>query len=78
MPTSLEGLYGKYHGLRRTSDDSEVDGWYFVIREGDPAGWPALEAYADACGDPELAADLRQHVKDERLAEGLWQATWER
>ena len=73
-------LFRKYHGLRRTSDDSEVDGWYFVIREGDPDGWKALEAYADACEShsPDLAADLRRHVQDERLAVGLYDAMWER
>lgn len=80
------GLYGKYYGLRRTSDaefrqsrDAEpvevkpgslVEGWYFVIREGDPAGQKALLAYADACEDyaPELAHDLRTHVRDAGLA----------
>lgn len=79
------GLYGKYYGLRRTrnarqviTDDGQfwleggslVEGWYFVIREGDEAGWAALEAYADTCESyaPELAADLRAHVRDERLA----------
>ena len=65
----IHGLYGKYYGLRRLRDDSEVEGWYFVIRERDRAGWVALLAYADACGDPELAADLRQHVLDERRSE---------
>jgi hypothetical protein len=74
------GLHGKYHGLRRTSDNSEVEGWYFVIREGDEAGKVALLAYADACEDyaPELAADLRRHVYEERLMDGLYEAGWER
>jgi len=76
----LDGLHGKYHGLRRTRDDSEVEGWYFVIREGDEAGWAALEAYAAACEGyaPELAADLRAHVRDERLVQGMYDAGWER
>lgn len=74
------GLRGKYYGLRRTRDESEVEGWYFVIREFDQAGWKALEAYADACESyaSELATDLRQHVRDERLAQGLYDASWER
>jgi len=74
------GLFGKYHGLRRTRDGSLVDGWYFVIRELDPAGWAALESYADACEsyEPELAADLREHVRDERIAQGLYDSMWER
>ena len=73
-------LYGKYHGLRRTRDDSLVEGWYFVIREGDEAGEAALLAYADACEGyaPELAADLRARVRDEKLAQGLYDAGWER
>lgn len=73
-------LHGKYHGLRRTSDDSLVEGWYFVIREDDPAGEVALLAYADACESyaPELASDLRQRVRDERLVRGLYDAGWER
>lgn len=77
---SSAGLHGKYHGLRRTSDDSEVEGWYFVIREGDEAGKAALLAYADACEGyaPELAADLRQRVRDERLMDSLYEAGWER
>lgn len=74
------GLYGKYYGLRRIRDESEVDGWYFVIREFDKAGWAALTAYADACEsyEPELAADLRQHVRDEQLTQGMYDAGWER
>lgn len=73
-------LHGKYHGLRRTRDDSLVEGWYFVIREGDEAGHAALLAYADACEGyaPELATDLRQHVRDEKLVQGLYDAGWER
>lgn len=73
-------LHGKYHGLRRTSDDSLVEGWYFVIREGDEAAAPALLAYADACEDTavELAADLRRLVRDWQLAQGLYDAGWER
>lgn len=81
-PTSAdrEGLHGKYHGLRRTRDNSLVEGWYFVIREGDTAGEAALLAYADACepDEPELAADLRQRVREERLSRGLYDAGWER
>lgn len=79
-PDAATGLHGKYFGLRRTRDESEVEGWYFVVREGDRAGWAALEAYADACEsyEPELATDLRQHVRDERLAQGLYDAGWER
>lgn len=78
--TAAEGLHGKYFGLRRTSDGSEVEGWYFVIREDDPAGQVALLAYADACESyaPELAADLREHVRGERLVNGLYDAMWER
>ena len=73
-------LHGKYHGLRRTRDDSLVEGWYFVIREGDEAAAPALLAYADACEAyaPELATDLRQTVREWELAQGLYDATWER
>lgn len=73
-------LYSKYHGLRRTADDSVVEGWYFVIREGDEAAVPALLAYADACESttPELAADLRRVVREWELAQGLYDATWER
>jgi len=78
--TPCGGLYGKYYGLRRISDGSEVEGWYFVIREGDPDGWAALEAYADACEShsPDLAADLRQHVKDEMRMVALYDSQWER
>jgi hypothetical protein len=78
--SSHAGLHGKYHGLRRTSDNSEVEGWYFVIREDDQAGQVALLAYADACESyaPELAADLRQRVHEERLMDGLYDVTWER
>ena len=74
------GLHRKYEGLRRTSDGSEVEGWYFVIREDDPAGEVALLAYADACEgyEPELAADLRRHVRGERLMRGVYEAGWER
>jgi hypothetical protein len=74
------GLHGKYHGLRRTRDGSEVEGWYFVICEDDPHGEVALLAYADSCeaGNPELAADLRQHVRDERIVRGLYDSQWER
>lgn len=73
-------LHRKYEGLRRTSDGSEVEGWYFVIRADDRAGEVALLAYADACESyaPELAADLRQRVRDERLVRGLYEAGWER
>jgi hypothetical protein len=75
-----DGLRGKYQGLRRSSDDSLVEGWYFVIRESDEAAAPALLAYADACESyaPELAADLRTLVRDWRLAQGLYDAGWER
>ena len=78
--TEHPGLRGKYYGLRRTRDGSEVEGWYFVIREDDSAGQVALLAYADACEGyaPELAADLREHVRGERLARGLYDAMWER
>lgn len=78
--SQTEGLYGKYFGLRRTIDLAEVEGWYFVIREGDQAGEEALLAYADACEGyaPKLAADLRQHVRGERLVRGLYEAGWER
>lgn len=57
-----------------------MEGWYFVIREGDEAGQAALLAYADACESyaPELAADLCKHVRDELLAQGLYDAEWER
>jgi len=74
------GLYGKYYGLRRSRDGSEVEGWYFVIREFDPAGWKALLAYADACEsyESELAAHLRQHVRDEQIMQGLYDSSWER
>jgi hypothetical protein len=74
------GLHGKYHGLRRTRDNSEVDGWYFVIRENDPHGEAALLAYADSCeaGNPDLAADLRKHVRDERIVRGLYDSQWVR
>lgn len=73
-------LHRKYYGLRRTKDASFVEGWYFVIREGDKAGEAALLAYADACESyaPELAADLRSRVKDERIAQGLYDSMWER
>lgn len=73
-------LHRKYYGLRRTRDDSLVEGWYFILREGDEAGEVALLAYADACESyaPELAADLRQRVCDERLMRGLYDASWER
>lgn len=76
----VDTLHAKYHSLRRTRDDSLVDGWYFVIREGDEAGWAALDAFADACESyaPELAADLRRRVRDERLVAGLYEAGWER
>ena len=74
------GLYGKYDGLVKTETGQEVEGWYFVIRELDPHGWAALLAYADSCEqeNPELAQDLRQHVNDERLMQGLYDSQWER
>ena len=77
---SEQGLHGKYSGLRRTADDSEVEGWYFVIREGDQHGENALLAYADSCEaeNPELAADLRSHVEKDRLQQALYDASWER
>ena len=82
MPESANEsrLHGKYHGLRRTADDSVVEGWYFVIRENDEAAAPALLAYADACESyaPELADDLRRTVRDWQLADGLYKAGWER
>lgn len=57
-------LHAKYYGLRRTRDDSLVEGWYFVIRERDIHGHEALLAYADSCerSSPGLASDLRDHV----------------
>jgi hypothetical protein len=75
-----DGLHGKYYGLRRTVDDSVVEGWYFVIREADPHAHAALLAYAESCEseNPELAADLRQHVRDERLMDALYESQWER
>ncbi len=80
VAASTAGLHGKYHGLRRTRDNSLVEGFYFVLREDDPAGEVALLAYADACEGyaPELAADLRKHVCDERIVRGLYEAEWER
>ena len=84
------GLRRKYHGLRRTRDDSEVEGWYFVLRpynpesgEYDLAAIAALEAYADACQShaPELATDLRKQARGFREERG-WQRhyleNWER
>jgi len=55
------GLEGRYYGLRRTRDGSEVEGKYFVVRYNDPFAPAALHAYADACKaeHPALAADLR-------------------
>jgi hypothetical protein len=75
-----EGLYGKYYGLRRTRDGSEVEGWYFVLREDDPHGQKALLAYAESveAENPALAADLRRTVRDEQILQGLYDASWER
>lgn len=77
---SRPGLYGKYYGLRRTRDDSEVDGWYFVLREDDRHSDAALAAYADSCEDefPELAADLRKVVRDRQTMDALYESQWER
>lgn len=83
----IGGLYGKFHGLRRTRDNAEVEAPYFVLipekEDGsfDAAAIVALEAYADACGVPELASDLRGWAKeccDLHLAQGLYDANWER
>lgn len=60
----MAGLHAKYEGLRRTSDGSEVEGWYFVLRDTDPATHVALLAYADACDNQALAEDLRRFVAD--------------
>ena len=74
------GLYGKYYGLRRTRDGSEVEGWYFVLHEDDRHSDAALAAYADSCADefPELAADLRRVVRERQIINGLYEIQWER
>lgn len=73
-------LHGKYYGLRRTRDGSEVEGFYFVLREDDPHAQAALETYAASCEaeSPELAADLRGVVRDAQIIQGLGDAGWER
>lgn len=74
------GLHRKYYGLRRTRDDSEVEGWYFVLREDDRHSDAALAAYADSCADefPELAADLRKIVWERQFMDALYESQWER
>lgn len=73
-------LHRKYYDLRRTGDDSLVEGWYFVPREDDRHSDAALAAYADSCEDefPELASDLREVVRDKWLMDALYESQWER
>lgn len=54
------GLYGKYHVER--VDGKPIAGC-FVLEYTDTRAWPALLAYADSCGDPVLAEDLRTTVR---------------
>ena len=73
-----KGLYKKFE-VRRTDGESENERKhsgceYFVLDlDHDLYAWPALEAYALACGEeyPALAADLRRKIAERHAADAL-------
>jgi hypothetical protein len=62
-----KGLYGKYYGLRRSRDDSEVEGEYFILRETDPHAVAALRAYSQS-----VEEENRELSRDTQIQAGLW------
>lgn len=55
-----DGLYSKYHVEK---DGESVDECFVLEPADDPAAREALEAYADATNNDELADDLREWVR---------------
>lgn len=55
-----DGLYAKY---RVEKNGEPVENCFVLEPEDDPAARKALEAYADATDNNELAADLREWVR---------------
>lgn len=85
MSDEAKGLYRKYEIVRTDGSSAEggkhEDCRYFVLDlDHDEHAMRALAAYADSC-EPEyplLAADLRLIVRDDGIAQGLYDAAWER
>lgn len=67
-PDTERGLYSKYQVYRNTVPPLKLDEPCFVLRYGtDPHAAVALAAYAKSCEAeyPQLAADLREQLRDQ-------------